>query len=187
MNIKTIGICIISTVAFTFSCKKNDEVVKPPVVPENTTNLHVRLNSKKIITFQRVLSSGISDMLKETEIETHFGDRVSFFIPQEIIVKNDSTTLVKLYGVMEKFKSRWDKQKLYFQAGSSDNWELLGEKSGPAGFLINSSFYKKKSTPVSSGSLILGQQYNLKSYEKIMNKDAGKSTLIWLNVESFYK
>lgn len=187
MNIKNIGICIISMIAFTSSCKKDDKVISPPVVPENKSNLHVKLDSKKIITFQKIVSSGTPNTLKENEIETYFGDRVSFFIPQELIVKNDSVTIVKLHGVTEKFKSKWDKDKLYFQTGSSDNWDLLGEKSGAAGFLMNSGFYKKKSSPVSSGSLVVGQQYNLKSYEGLTNKDESKSTLIWLNVESFYK
>ena len=187
MNLKSIGICIIFIIISTSSCKKNDEVINPPVVPENKTDLHVKLDSKKIISFQRVLSSGMPDVIKENEIATYFGDRISFFIPQELIVKNDSVTIVKLYGLIEKLKSRWDKDKLYFQSGDNDNWELLGEKSGPAGFLMNSSFYRKKSSLVSSGSLILGQQYNLKSYEGLMNKDESKSMLIWLNVESFYK
>lgn len=178
---------MISILTLTSSCKKNDDVADLPVGPENKTDLHVKLDSKKTLTFQNIPASGTPATLKENEIETYFGDRVSFFIPQELIVKNDSATVVKLYGVTEKFKSRWDKDKLYFQIGSSDKWELLGEKSGTAGFLMNSSFYIKKSSPSSSGSLITGQQYSLKSYESLINKDDSRSTLIWLNVESLYK
>ena len=186
MNIKNIGIFIISVITFT-SCKKNSEELDQPVDPVNKTSQHFQFNSRKINLFQRISSSGSPVNMKSSELPTYFGDRISYFFPQEILIKNDSTTIVKLHGLTEKFKSKWDKNDLYYQVGNSDNWKLLGSKSGSSGFQVIAGFYTKRTSSSSSGSMISGQQYNLKSYESLINKDENKASLIWLSAESFYE
>lgn len=169
------------------ACKKENGVVKPPIDPPIETNdLKVKLDSKKVLDFQKITSSSSASSLEESEIKKYFEDRVDLSIPKEIIVEKDSTILIKQYGITERYKSKWEKDDLYLQDNDESSWKLIGAKKNKTDFVLTMSFYAKKSVTQSSKNFSIGQEYNLKSYDHLLSKNAKNADFIWLRIDLLY-
>jgi len=170
------------------ACKSDNEIIKPPIDPPIViSDLNLKLVSKKIHAFQKILSSGLPSSLEETEVEKYFGDRITLSVPEEIIVKKDSVFLIKQYGVTEGYKSKWDKDDLYLQDNDKGPWKLLGKKNNKTDFTLSMGFYTKKSATASSKGIVLGQEYNLNSYDVLLSKTSENTDLVWLQINLLYK
>jgi hypothetical protein len=169
------------------ACKKENGVVKPPVDPPIETNdLKLKLDSKKVLDFQKFSSSSSVSSLEESEIKKYFEDRVDLSIPKEIIVEKDSAILIKQYGITERYKSKWEKDDLYLQDSDESSWKLIGSKKNKTDFVLTMSFYSKKSITQSSKNFLIGQEYNLKSYDHLLSKNAENADFIWLKIDLLY-
>lgn len=170
------------------ACKSDNEIIKPPIDPPIAiSDLKAKLDSKKINVFQKILSSGLPSPLEETEVEKYFGDRIALSVPEEIIVKKDSVFLIKQYGVTEGYKSKWDKDDLYLQENDKSSWKLLGKKNNKTDFILSMGFYTKKSVTPSSKGIVLGQEYNMNSYDALLSKTSENTDLVWLQINLLYK
>lgn len=170
------------------SCKRDNEITKPQVEPPIVgSDLNMKLDSKKIHVFQKILSSGLPSALQEGEIENYFGHRIALSVPQEIVVKKDSVFLIKEYGITESYKSKWDEDNLYLQYSDKSAWKILGKNINKTDFTLNMGFYKKNSTSSSSKGIVLGQEYNLTAYETLLSKNKENTDLVWLQIDLLYK
>lgn len=170
------------------ACKIDNEITKPPIDPPSATSeLKVKLYSKEIQVFQKILSSGNPSSLKDTEVEKYFGHRIALSVPEEIVVKKDSVFLMKQYGITESYKSKWDEDNLYLQYSDKSAWKILGKKINKTDFTLNMGFYKKNSTSSSSKGIVLGQEYNLTAYETLLSKNKENTDLVWLQIDLLYK
>lgn len=168
-------------------CKSNEDIFKPVIEPPTTyPDIKVTLSSKKIVVFNHVISSGNVTPLKESEIENYFGKRIAFAIPEAIVFKNDSTFLVKPFDIVEKFKSKWEGDKLYLQLGDKQSWKQLGEKSSEKDFKLNMTFYAKKKDQTPATRLVLGQEYTTNLGDTLFSKTDQFSSLTWLTFDLLY-
>ncbi|GEM_PF-628556 len=168
-------------------CKSNEDIFKPVIEPPTTRpDIKVSLSSKKIVVFNHVISSGGVTPLKESEIENYFGERIAFSIPESIVFKNDSTFLVKPFDLVEKFKSKWEGDKLYLQLGDKQSWKQLGEKSNEKDFKLNMTFYAQKKDHAPATRLVLGQEYHMNLDNPLFSKTDQFSSLTWLTFDLLY-
>lgn len=186
-NVKYFIIYAMASLLLLTACKKENGVVKPPVDPPIEMNdLKLKLDSKEMLDFQKITSSSLASSLAESEIKKYFGDRVDLSIPKEIIVEKDSTILIKQYGITERYKSKWEKDDLYLQDSDESSWKLIGAKKNKTDFVLSMSFYSKKSITQSSQNFLIGQEYNLKSYDHLLSKNAENTDFIWLKIDLLY-
>lgn len=168
-------------------CKSNEDIFKPVVEPPTThPDIKLTLSSKKIALFNHVVSSGDITLLKESEIENYFGDRIAFSIPEAIVFKKDSTFLVKPFDIVERFKSKWEGDKLYIQLGDKQSWKQLGEKSSEKDFKLNLTFYAQIKNQRPATRLVLGQEYHMNLDDPLFSKTDQFSSLTWLTFDLLY-
>lgn len=112
-----------------FSCK--DDNLVTPAEPEEPEVMKLKLKSQEVIEFQSIINSDQPTKIAEDKIEGIFGSRIKYFIPIEIIISADSTTLIKEGSITEKYKSKWENaEELYIKDENKESWKLLGTKSG---------------------------------------------------------
>lgn len=168
-------------------CKSNEEIINPIIdPPKPQKDIKLTLSSKKIVVFNHVIGYGDVTPLKESEIENYFGERIAFAIPEAIVFKNDSTFLVKPFDIVEKFKSKWEGDKLYLQLGDKQSWKQLGEKSSEKDFKLDMTFYAQKKDQRPATRLVLGQEYHMNLDNPLFSKTDQFVSLTWLTFDLLY-
>lgn len=87
---------------------------------------------------------------------------------------------------MEKFKSKWEGDKLYLQLGDKQSWKQLGEKSNEKDFKLNMTFYAQKKDHAPATRLVLGQEYHMNLDNPLFSKTDQFSSLTWLTFDLLY-
>ncbi|WP_126973962.1 hypothetical protein [Gynurincola endophyticus] len=170
--------------AVAVSCKDKDEDTIP--VPTNEDPVHLKFDTKNVVAFQ-VISSGNSSDLNESELETHFGNRVALFIPTEIIIKKDSLILLKENDLQEGYQAKWENDNQLYILNEGDNsWTFIGEKTNTTSFHMKFAFYSKRVTGISRNYVVLGNEYALDNHDELMAADETQSSLVWLKIEAVY-
>ncbi|WP_144043753.1 hypothetical protein [Sphingobacterium cellulitidis] len=167
-----------------FSCK-NDNLVTP-TEPKEPEVMELKLKSQKVIEFQSIINSDQPTKIAEDKIEGIFGSRIKYFIPIEIIISSDSTTLIKEGSIKEKFKSKWENaEELYIKDENKESWNLLGTKSGDS-FILKTAFFFKQVQGIERNSTVLGQAYALENYSSLVSPNE-QFNLTWLRIDASYK
>lgn len=168
-------------------CKSNEDIFRPVIEPPtNHPDIKLTLSSKKMVVFNHAISSRDVSEMKESEIENYFGDRIAFSVPEAIVFKKDSTFLVKPFDIVEKFKSKWEGDKLYLQLGDKQSWKQLGEKSSEKDFKLDMTFYAQKKDQRPATRLVLGQEYHMNLDDPLFSNIDQFSSLTWLTFDLLY-
>lgn len=177
----------IALILIVHSCKQADKEIPPDDHPSlEESALKFVFNSKQVKLFQKIQYPNVQSALKEIDIEKYFGDYYPLLIPEEILVKKDSVVIVKQFGVIEKYRSKRDKNNLYIETNFKDPWVYLGSMKNNNVLLMNLSLYSKNGFIESGSALVLGHGYGLGSYEKIFSKANKSTSLIWLQFDLLY-
>ncbi|WFB62131.1 hypothetical protein PZ892_10605 [Sphingobacterium sp. WM] len=167
-----------------FSCK--DDNLVTPAEPEEPEVMKLKLKSQEVIEFQSIINSDQPTKIAEDKIEGIFGSRIKYFIPIEIIISADSTTLIKEGSITEKYKSKWENaEELYIKDENKESWKLLGTKSGDS-FILKTAFFFKQVQGLERNSALLGQAYELENYSSLISPDE-QFNLTWLRIDATYK
>lgn len=167
-----------------FSCKDDNLVI--PTEPEEPEVIELKLKSQKVIEFQSIINSDQPTKIAEDKTEEIFGSRIKYFIPIEIIINADSTTLIKEGSITEKFKSKWENpEELYIKDENNESWNLLGTKSVDS-FILKTSFFFKQVQGLERNSALLGQAYALENYSSLISPNE-QFNLTWLRIDASYK
>lgn len=154
------------------------------VIPQESTKVvtqQFKLDKVETRTFHS-FKDGNSQELDKSKEKDYFNDRISAFTPSEIIIKKDSTIIIKPENIQEVFKSKIENDKtLKIKLTNNDNWQTLAEVNGNV-LALKIVFYYTINKNESHSSSILGQQYNLSSPNDFKNCE-----LIWLLSESIFK
>lgn len=167
-----------------FSCKDDHLVI--PAEPEEPEVMKLKLKSQEVIEFHSIINSDQPTKIAEDKIEGIFGSRIKYFIPIEIIISADSTTLIKEGSITEKYKSKWENaEELYIKDENKESWNLLGTKSGDS-FILKTAFYFKQVQGLERNSTLLGQAYALENNSSLISPNE-QFSLTWLRIDASYK
>ncbi|MFZ4861114.1 hypothetical protein ACL9RF_02925 [Sphingobacterium sp. Mn56C] len=173
--------------AFFSSCKKSDNSEPTQPIEPERKELHLQLKNKNLLSLKRYSPQEKGATLAETELETYFGNRLSYTIPEEIITKNDSVFLVKKLKLTEGFKAKWENENLLYQPSGTTVWKKLGQQDKDQGFVLHMRMYKKESTIAVGRQVIVDAMYDSLPAENFIAKGEDDFQLIFLQLNAIYK
>ena len=118
----------------------------------------------------------------------YFGDRLSMFQPEKIIFKNDSVSIIKSGGLIQKYKTEWSKNSLYLYNDVAATWEYCASKEGETTLILNAGFFWVKDNNRNGALSVIGQKYSLLSYSDLVTYLGGNNATLnnqiaWLKVQ----
>jgi len=162
-------------ITFVSSCSKEDDTKIPEI---KSTFM---LKSSQITEFKSY-DSGKETNLSTNDIDTYFGNRVNFYTPKVLLLRNDSIVIGKAYGLEEKYKIQWDGNKLSLYNTVTDKWIECGEKTANGGINLYISLYRQETGDANYQLISFGQDYDLTLPNDLLENINTSSKIIWLKI-----
>ena len=151
-----------------------EPVEKPKVILYKYT-------SEKNEDFIEYLKGFVVKDLTEPDIKLHFGNRVTYFRPDSVLIKEDSMFVYKSKMPMESYQIKWSEQTLQIHEVKNNTWKNWASMNPDSTLTLKVSFFKKNSNNKDRGHLSFGQQYEMPDNRHLLDSDPlNNSRLIWL-------
>ncbi len=176
------------------SCSEDDPANPEPnpVDPEEKVTTVIdtlKFQSLEIEEFKKIQPGKAIEDLSATDSTKFFGQRIRLNCPVELHFRTDSLTdslfIVKANELIERYKIKWEKDKLYLYNGAADTWDFcgIGNIGDKNEFALNTGFYIKQSKITQRSLNIMGQSYSVESYTSLIPESDTSSLLIWMKVK----
>ncbi|WP_433894957.1 hypothetical protein [Sphingobacterium mizutaii] len=140
-----------------------------------------KYTSEKNEDFIEYLKGFVVKNLTEPDIKLHFGNRVTYFRPDSILIKEDSMFVYKSKMPMGSYQIKWSEQILQIHEAKNNTWKNWASINADSILTLKVSYYKKNANNSKSSHLSFGQQYEMPDNRHLLDADPlNNSRLIWL-------
>ncbi len=180
-----IGSIALCSLLFT-ACYKDDEPTQPepdptPIKdPDPVAKNTYKYLSTKIFQFKHVLPK--AQEMPDELLTTYFGRRIELNQPEEVQFKNDSITILKPYGLQEKFKVKWDKGDLFYYK-ADETWAYMGRIETDETLRLNLGAYSLTNKSEQRSLTVVEQGYDLTSPDALREGSDANTSLVWLSLQ----
>lgn len=177
------AIFLLGLLTFT-SCSEDSPQPEPPVSGNTYT---LKFKSNKVVEMKQKQTGQEVQNIPVGDSDKYFGKRIQLSRPEELQFKGDSLSIIKVNGVIERFKIKWQDNELYLHNSLSEKWEYCGKKEGNY-FTFNTGFYIQKCRNDQRSLAFMGQEYSLRTFSDLadyVNENSKESVqeTIWLKME----
>src|SRR5690606_34292836 len=103
--------------------KPDPEPEPEPEPVEKPKAILYKFTSEKNEDFIEFLKGFVVKDLSEADIKLHFGNRVTYFKPDSILIKEDSMFVHKSKMPMESYQIKWTEQTLQIHESKNNSWK----------------------------------------------------------------
>lgn len=152
-----------------------------PEPPKKPKSILYQYSSEKNVEFREFHNGNSVKDLTEGDVKVHFGNRVTYFKMDSILVKEDSMFVYRSKMPDESYQIKWNEDELQTYDSSAKTWKTWASRNTDSTLNVEISFYKKSLNNKLHSNLSIGQQYALTDYTIFLDKDGTNSSkLIWL-------
>lgn len=161
--------------------KPEPEPEPEPKPVEKPKAILYKYTSEKNEDFIEYLKGFVVKDLSEADIKLHFGNRVTYFKPDSILIKEDSMFVHKSKMPMESYQIKWTEQTLQIHESKNNSWKNWATMNADSTLTLKISFFKKNANNKNRAQLSIGQQYEMPDNRHLLDSEPlNNSRLIWL-------
>ena len=150
-----------------------------PVEPQD--EFFYVLSAETTLAFYEFVKGSKRADLNEKEIRHHFGNRVNYFQPDSLRIKQDSLFVYKPLGPEHAYQIKWENNQLLVRPDQHSAWISWAQRAPDSTINLSITYFKKNVKNLERSYLTGGQQYGLLDPQDLQQSDERNDThLIWL-------
>lgn len=150
-----------------------------PVAPQD--EIFYILSAEHSVEFSEFVNGSARRNLSEEDIKNHFGNRVNYFQPDSLRIKQDSLFVYKPFGPEHAYQMKWEDNQLLVRPDQNSEWISWAERAPDSTIHLTITYFKKNVKNLERSYLTGGQQYGLLDPQDLQQRDEDNdSRLIWL-------
>lgn len=151
-----------------------------PTIP-NQNEFFYKLASETSVEFIEFFKGAKIKDLNDTDIKNQFGNRIDYFQPDSLHIKDDSLFVNKRKGPSEVYQIKWEDNNLFIRSNQNREWYFWAQRDRDSTINLQIAYFKKAVKNNQHTYLTTGQQYSLSDYQDLLeSNDEKKSSMVWL-------
>lgn len=164
--------------------KDKEKVAPDPTLPdpaEDQNEFFYKLSSATSVEFIEFFKGTKVKDFNDTDIKDHFGNRIDYFQPDSLQIKEDSLFVNKRKGPREVYQIKWEDNNLFIRSDQNSEWNYWAQRNLDSTISLQIAYFKQTVKNDQHIYLTTGQQYSLSDYQDVLESSEEKnSSMIWL-------